>query len=305
MIRFPLIHLGILGLLLLGLSSCDLTRDIEIDLPEYEPEVVVESYLEPGLPFTVILTKSIGFFEDLRLVYVKDAVVTISYNGRTDTLAPFEIPINTPGLELLLDTALVNRFAQFLGESIYLYGQLQPVPELYDTPFTLNVLTAEGEELSAVTTIPTPVDILGTPYRYNDDSLALVLTQFQDDPNRANFYRRVLEKREMNIITDENGVSDTIWVGNILQDFTIDDEITNGQLITFGTGFDHRDGDTLIHSVYSVTAEYARFLETRDAAVVASLSPFGQPATVTTNVTGGQGIFTGQSLASVRMVIGE
>lgn len=290
---------------LLLLSACDLQQQVEIELPEYESEVVVEGYLQPGLPFTVILTQSVGFFDDLRLTYVKDATVSISYNNRTDTLQPIELPLNTPGLELILDTALVNRFRNFLGESIYLYGQLQPVPTLYDIPFTLNITTADGDELSATTTIPQPVEIAGTPYRFNDDSLALVLTQFQDDPERANFYRRLLEQREPRVSENPDGTTDTTWVTDGEQDFLTDDGISNGQLVTFGTAFQYEVGDTLIHTIYSVTEDYFRFVDTRDAALAASLSPFGQPAVVYTNVEGGQGIFTGQSLTQKVMVIGE
>lgn len=294
---FPLLLLG------LGLSSCDLTQDIEVDLPEYESEIFVESYLQPGLPFSVILTQTVGYFDALQLIYVEDAVVTVTYNNQTDTLQPLELPLNTPGLELLLDTALLNSFQEFLGDAIYLYGSLTPVPELYNSPFQLAVTTTDGTTLAATTIIPDPVEFEEPVIRFNDEGNALVLTRFQDDPNTDDYFRRILEVREERIVENEDGTVDTVWVSDEEQDFIADDQITNGEIQVFGTTFDYAVGDTLIQTIYSVTEAYADFITTRDAAIGASLSPFGQPAQLKGNIEGGQGIFTGQSRAELVTVI--
>ncbi len=295
----------ILPILLLGfvLSACDLTQEIEVELPEYEPEVMVESYLEPGLPFSVVLTQTVGYFDDLKLIYVKEATVSISYGNQTDTLTAIELPLSTPGLELLLDTALLNTIRQFLGETIYLYGSITPVPTLYETPFTLNITTQEGKTLSSTTIIPKPITFEEPVVRFNERDKALLLTQFMDDAGQANFYRRVLDKREQEVTEQPDGSLDSAWVTNNYQDFLVDDELGNGQLQVFGTAFDWVEGDTLIQTIYSVTADYYKFVTSRDAAIAASLSPFGQPAKLRGNIVGGQGIFTGQSQATQEVVV--
>ena len=48
---------------LLILAACDLEKEVEIDLPVYESRLVVESYLIPGEPFKLLLSKSAPFFE--------------------------------------------------------------------------------------------------------------------------------------------------------------------------------------------------------------------------------------------------
>lgn len=286
------------------LLSCDLTQEVTIDLPDYESEVVVESYLQPGLPFSVVLTQSVSFFDELQLIYVEGATVTVSYNNQRDTLTELTIPLNTPGLELLLDTTLLRGFQSFLGDGITIYGSLSPVPALYETPFTLEVITPDGKELSAKTVIPSPIDFEEPVIRFDDDNeRALLLTQFQDDGNRRNFYRRILSKREEQIEANEDGTTDTTWVSNELQDFLVDDELGNGELQTFGTAFDFVRGDTVVQTIYSVTEAYFDFVTTRDAALGASLSPFGQPAQLTSNIQGGQGIFTGQSRSELITII--
>ncbi len=296
-------HTVLFLLIAVALSSCDLTQQIEIELPEVESEVFVEGYLEPGNPVAVVLTQTVGFYDDLRLIYVKDAIVSLSYNNQTDTLISLEIPLSTPGLELLLDTASVNRFRNFLGEEVVLYGTLAPVPALYDTPFTLRVTTQEGEELLATTYIPRPVEFEEPIVRFNDEDRALILTRFQDDPNTRNFFRRVLSVREPEITENEDGTQDTVWVTNVEQDFLADDQLNNGEIQTFGTLYDYQVGDTITHTIISVTEAYSEFATTRDAAIGASLSPFGQPARLKGNIEGGQGIFTGQSRARQMTII--
>lgn len=293
-------------LILLILSSCNLTQEVDLDLPEYERQIVVESYLEPGQPYLLTLVESSGFFDDVELDYVRDATVTITHDGRTDTLQPIEIDILTPGIGAVLDTALLSLFEPIIGQGLYLYGSFSLVPESYDTDFQLQVTTEDGQELSAVTQIPSPIESQELEYKFNDDTMALVLTTFQDDPNTVDYYRRVLVQRKQVVTTDSMTMeSDTTFVNDVDQDFTIDDEVSNGGPIVFGTGFDYREGDTLISTIFHVTNDYYRFVSTRDAAIQASFSPFGQPAVVYTNVEGGIGLFTGFTRRQAMIVVGE
>ena len=52
-----------ISLITLAMFSCDLEKEVEIDLPDYEGRLVVECYLEPGEPMTLLLTKSSPYFE--------------------------------------------------------------------------------------------------------------------------------------------------------------------------------------------------------------------------------------------------
>ncbi|MEM7371502.1 MAG: DUF4249 domain-containing protein [Bacteroidota bacterium] len=295
---------ALLGLLFL--ASCNLTQEVDLELPEYEEQIVVESYLEPGQPFLLTLVKSSGFFDDIELDYVREATVTITHEGNTDTLQPLEIDILTPGIEAVLDTALLSLFEPIIGQGLYLYGSFSLVPEFYNTDFSLQVTTKDGQKLSAVTQIPSPIESQEMEYRFNDDTMALVLTTFQDDPNTVDYYRRLLVERKRVITTDSITMeSDTTFVNDVDQDFTIDDEVSNGGPIVFGTGFDYEEGDTLISTLFHVTNDYYRFIATRDAAIQASFSPFGQPAVVYTNITGGIGLFTGFTRRRAMIVVGE
>ncbi|MEM9986025.1 MAG: DUF4249 domain-containing protein, partial [Bacteroidota bacterium] len=262
---------------------------------EYEPEVVVESYLRPGLPFAVILTKSVGFFDTLQLQYVRNATVVMEYGNASDTLAPLEISLESDLIGQVVDTALLINFGPLFGESLVVYASLgSVVPNRFDLTYRLTVITEEGDTLRSSTMVPPPVEFNSNSFRFNDDSLAIFLTNFQDDHTQANFYRRLLQQREER---------DSAWVTRTNQDFVLDDAIGGGDLITFGTGFEFEQGDTLISTLYHITRDYWRFSETRDDAIAASLSPFAQPALIHTNIEGGQGLFAGFSVTSDTIVI--
>jgi hypothetical protein len=62
-----IVNIYFLLLVALVFASCDLEKEIELELPEYERQTVVECYLEPGLPFTLLLTKSDGFFSSYQI----------------------------------------------------------------------------------------------------------------------------------------------------------------------------------------------------------------------------------------------
>lgn len=277
-------HAVVCGLLLaVCLGACNLNRPIDIELPPYQPELVVECYLQPGAPYLLVLTESSSYFDPARLTFIQDAEVVIEHKGIRQSLEPTYLPFpdNVPELQIL---------KPIVGEQLFFYASAQLVPEDYESEFSLEIRTADGRSLQATTFIPPPVVMEEIEWKFDEqDSLAFVITRIQDDPDKANFYRRVLHKNSL--------------ANNPEQDFSVSDELLNGQKIPFGTGYDYKRGDTLIFSLYHITEAYYHFLETRDAAITANLSPFAQPAVVRSNIAGGIGIFTGFSLDRQEVII--
>ncbi|MDX1907339.1 MAG: DUF4249 domain-containing protein [Bacteroidia bacterium] len=282
-------------------TACNLEQAVDLDLPAYTSKPVVECYLQPGQPHLLMITRSVGYFDNIQLAYEREATVRIIHAGDTLILQPFEIRLDDPATGGLLDTALLNTLRPIVGDALYLYLSPLPVPADYESQFALEITLATGETIRSQTTIPKPVTIESVEWKFNADSMAYVLTRFQDDGNQANYYRRLLQAR---VPVTDSVTGDTLdWATRTEQDFTTDDQINNGSTFLFGTAYDYRAGDTLISTVYSLTGEYFRFIETRDAAIVANLSPFGQPAVVYGNIEGGTGIFTGISTTSKQVVI--
>ena len=67
------------------LFSCD--KVVEVDLPEYEHELVLEMYLEKGKPLRCLLTESLPYTDTAINKPVNDAIVIFSDGYKNDTLS--------------------------------------------------------------------------------------------------------------------------------------------------------------------------------------------------------------------------
>src|ERR1700733_4854053 len=77
----------------MGLSSC-FQKQINITLPPFKSQLVVEGYLEKGEPFQVAVSQTSNFFAapDLNAVFLRKATVILSYKNVVDTLVFNPIP---------------------------------------------------------------------------------------------------------------------------------------------------------------------------------------------------------------------
>lgn len=262
----------ILFLAALFLAACNLTQDVDIDLPDYQRQAVVECYLEPGQPFRLLLTQSYGFFDPFALdssflqkTLLEGATVTISYNGVTDTLAN--------GL-----------FTTFIAPiKLFNYQSNRLVPATPGIEYALHITLPGGGVITGQTTMLTrvPIDSVVVEFSPDIDTLARVLTYISDDRARPDYYRRLLNYSSLDSIPE--------------QDFLVDDRIITTPLIAFGTGYELTRGDTVFNTVFHITKDYYDYIESGQLAVFGNLSPFAQPSPIKSNVTGSDnplGIFT-------------
>lgn len=263
-------------------SACNLEKEIDLDLPLYDGQLVVECYLEPGKPFTLLLSRSAGFFEPFSTetdqffneILVDDAQVSIEHAGQTYALQE-------------------GIFFDFETKKIFNYSNPTFVPQSYNEDFQLHITTADGKTVTAKTRILPVVPIDSTVVKWDDsDTLALVLTFLTDDPGETNYYRRMLH---------ESSLDSTAF-----QDFAVSDRVVENGRLFFGTGYQFTDGDTLFHTVYHIDRAYYEFLESVRNAAIAGSSPFGTPGKLISNLEGDAGaigIFTGLSYDREMMVL--
>ncbi|MEM8525327.1 MAG: DUF4249 domain-containing protein [Bacteroidota bacterium] len=273
-------YIYIIGLLFL-VSACNLTQEVEIELPEYEDQIMVESYLIPGQPFALLLTQSFSYFapiptdneEYINQLFISDAEVTIRYDDQ----------------EIKLENEIL--FNPFTGK-LFNYGAGVLVPENYDSEFELEIKTAEGEIITASTFIPEPIPIDSVVIQFDErDSLARALTYWTDMPNKTNYYRRLFAK----------GQSDSLEI-----DFILDDDLTDNGLLLAGTNYDFAVGDTIFNTIYHTTEDYFNFMNSLFNADAANGNPFAQPSSLLSNVEGTDnplGIFSGLTFDDRRTII--
>jgi len=254
------------------LTSCNLEKEVEIELPAYERQYVVECYLEPGKPYNLLLTKSSSYFDSISLdpaTYLRDlladkAVVTITHNGTVHELK-----------ETLFLNPTNGKFANYASADI--------VPADYDQEFILKIATKEGKEINAVTKI-LPKVLIDSVVTEFQDTFARALTYLTDDQTTTNYYRRTLNFGSLDSIP--------------LQDFATDDKLATTSKFAFGTGYSFAKGDTIFNTIYHMSKEYFEFFRTISIAKSSNGNIIAQPSTIKSNVKGSAnpiGIFTGLS----------
>lgn len=245
-------------------ASCEaLQKEIDLDLPEFESQLVVECYLEPGKPYRANVSRSSSYYaptSDILNSIISDATVIITHLGVSDTLRTGLFPD---------------------GSNLYIYGSQTVVPADYDNDFFLEVIDSAGNRVTAITKIMPPVALDSIQIEpLQIDSSLIVLTFSQDDPTEENFYRRMQFRTEA--ITD-----------SLKLDFIVNDEVTsNNQLVIGGPPF-FVEGDTMIIHFLEISKEYYDFVESRERLESSNGNPFGQPGSILSNIEGGIGIFTG------------
>lgn len=257
----------------IALVSCNLEREIDINLPDYESRYVVECYLEPGQPFSLLLTRTASYFdpfpttnsEFLDDILVDGATVTIVHDGQTHTLQN--------GL-----------FFNPISRKAYNYLAAGPIPTDYENDFELNIVTPDGKTITATTRIlrPIPIDSIVVEFLEND-TLARVLTYFKDIPNEQNYFRRMLHEHTLDSIP--------------LQDFAADDRFVEGNIV-FGSAYNFAEGDTIFNTIFHIDRPYYDFFNSVQTAASSNGNPFGQPSPIISNLKGTAnsiGIFTGLS----------
>jgi hypothetical protein len=280
--KSTLLSLCYATLLLLGLSSCNLEKEIDIELPAYDSRLSLECYLEPGQVFSLLLTKTAPYFapfpdlddQFLAGILEDSATVVITHNG-----------INYP----LENRLFFNPFTR----KLFNYVALVPVPEDYNNDFTLNITTKDGKTITATTRLLPKVPIDSVIVQFAPmDTLARVLTYFKDDTNQRNYYRRMLHKSSLDSIA--------------LQDFVTDDRFTDNGRFVFGTNYDFAEGDTIINTLLHIDKTYFDYYESTQNAFFSNGNPFAQPSPINTRLggtAGAIGVFTGLSFNRVTTII--
>ena len=259
----------ILASLIFIVSACNLERSVDLNLPTFEPKLVVECYLEIGKPYRVVLTESVGYFGagltgDLPVV--GGATIVITYDGVRDTLEE-------------------SLFFDFVGGQlkVFNYGSNTIVPENFTNEFHLEVVDSLGRTLTASTQMKVPIPLDSIQNIVLQDSSVSILTIHTDPISEKNYYYRTLHRTNL--------IKDSLIIGFVLDDEFINNEATNQMIVGAPPFFQY--GDTAIVTLFHITEGYANFLSTTGDAEQNNGNPFATPGSIQSNVSGGLGTFTG------------
>lgn len=286
------------------MASCE--KDIDINIPDTEPQIVIEGTIENGGPPIVLVSETRGFFEptspeDIVNSYISGATVYVNDQQLS------EICVNDIPVEIL------PQFAELIGipledlDDLPLCGYVGfDITGAFDTSYDLRV-EVNSRVVTASTHIPNLVIPDSSYFRLwaNSPRYGYPFTRFTDPDTLNNAYR--VFTRRIGPNTNDNPV-DGIYYAPIGSTFL--DEFFNGTSIEVGfqrgqpynssrptdigeeAGF-FEIGDRFVFKFCAISEPSYQFYRTFEQQLGTNGSPFAAPNNVITNIEGGLGIWAG------------
>ncbi|MBK8413836.1 MAG: DUF4249 domain-containing protein [Bacteroidetes bacterium] len=265
---------------LLITSGCE--RDITVDLPTPEKELVVEGYINPGGPAYVFISRTAEFFAPVDSASLagyaeKNALVVVSDGIISDTLiAP-------------------------LPDIGYLYISTQLTGEVGKT-YSLYIRTADGKEATSTSTIKAPVvlDSVWFKVQADLDSLGWMWARLSDPGTPGNAYRWFAKRTNKD--DDFISPSGSVFEDKFFNGLSFDLVYNRGELPNSTAEEDeneedgyYKKGDTIVVKFASITKESFDFWRAAETQSSSNGNPFGSAAPLNSNVQGAIGIWEGFS----------
>ena len=261
-------------LVLLALTGCgSLQNNIDVPLPNYSAELVVECYLEPGQVPSLAVTTSVPYLGAVLPQVPTDVTVTLTLPNGTAVPLAFQ-----PNFQALTDTT---------GQKFHSHIGRDPLVARPGDVFTLDVRDTRGRHVTGTTTMLAPVPIVSLESKFNDkpgsERRAYVLTNFRDPAAPDDCYRLQLHKGDpaRGVFRKQPEV-----------DNAFEDRLLNGRPFIVGTSYRFYPNDTVTATLYHTDRAFYRFRQSVRDARSANGNPFGQPSAIYSNVQGGVGIFS-------------
>ena len=258
------------------LASC-VPKDIEIELPKHQPKLSIFSQVIPNRVLLVAVTKTFNSLEPqdslkgdsafISQLLVSDAIVTVSFGGRTETLQNI-----SPGIYVSINTL------QITGEQYTLYVK-DPA-----TGLECSATSAMLPKMNFSSVIPkTEIS--------NGDTSVSVEYSLTDMPGKDNFYLVSYTpfKRENSPAANNPFLSirPTQNTFQLLTDKLFEDGQYKGTL-----NVNAMPGDTIAVSLVNISEEYYKYLVVYQKSGKVFNQITGEPIDFPTNVINGYGFFT-------------
>ena len=276
------VYFAILSVLML---SC--TAPYEQELPAYEPELVIEAYVnqsEPLLTYALV-SRSIDYYNpDQNTQPIENATVTM-WEGVDDNGSirwDEDNPIN---------------FQHFEGlPGVYLpgLGYVGKEGHYYRIEVSL-----DGERATATSYLPELVEMDSFYYQnvlneQTDSTLPFSTMFFRDPADKENYYLLMEYSNEQSDWPPLWGSGDRIFV--------VDDELFNGEFFGYSDIFPRQYGDTVNLILAGIDASSFTYWESYENAL-GNGGPFSQPINVISNFDNARGLFSAMAVDKKKIII--
>jgi hypothetical protein len=301
-------------LILLAVISISCTKEVEIDIPGFEEQLVVEGRIQTGGYPIVFLSSSQDVYAPTDLgsylqSFIYDATVTVTLDGVTTDL------------ELMGVNQLPLESQKTLAEMLRLeFDQIGFVPiQVYSTQnnsligqvgktYTLSI-SHDGTNYTGSSQLLPPISLDDVYWRPDDidPEYGISVARLSDPANEYNAYR--WEAKRINIQQNGNEL-DTLFRSSKSSRGFFDDQFFDGLTFEFDALNRQKRKDTTHLKEYkrfyqlgdSVAIRFSRveravhdFYDKRDAQLGSNGNPFATPVNIPSNIEGALGVWAGIS----------
>lgn len=290
------------------------TKDVEVDIPGFEQQLVVEGRIQTnGFPI-VILSKSQDVYAPTDLSsylqsFVYDANVSVLVDGLQvdlELMTVDQLPVES---QKTFAEMLKLEFHQIGFIPIQVYSTLDnSVLGQVGKSYTL-LITHEGNNYSGTTQLLPPIALDDVYWRPDNDNpeYGLSVARLSDPPNQYNAYR--WEAKRINIQTNGEELDTLFRSSNSSRGFfddqffdglTFEFDALNRQEIKDPTHLEeykryYRFGDSVAIRFSRVEKAVHEFYDKKDAQLGSNGNPFATPVNIPSNIDGALGIWAGIS----------
>ncbi len=266
--------------------SCE--KNINIELKNADPVMVVDAQIENSKPPTVILTTSLNYFSEispsiLASSFVHDADITISNGVLTHLLKEYKIPLGGGYTAYYYGVDSTNLATAFTGE--------------FNKKYTLHI-NSKGKNYSATTTVPLltkhPDSVWFKQAPLNPDSnKRVMMVRTTDPPGLGNYIRYFTKTNNGVFLPGQNSVYDDSVIDGTTYEVQVDPGVDNNNPASIADNFFEK-GDTVTLKVCNIDKPTFTFWNTWEFARQSVGNPFSQPGKVVGNISNGAlGAFCG------------
>ena len=292
-------------------ASC--TKEVKIDIPGYEDELVIDGQIETDQPPIVILskTKNIYAATDLDAYlngFLSGAIVTVSDGTTTvqlDEICSDNLPAGTEALAAELfgipESELANyHICAYTTFNTAIWGQ---VGKTYDL-----TVVYDGKTYTSTTQILQPTALDSVYWKQDSDApegFGFSWATLSDPANQYDAYMWEVKRLDLG----ENGLPKDNAFKNTYSP-VFDDQFINGKTFDFAyenplnypenipdeqRGY-YGIGDTVVIKLSKMDQLVFEFMEKKYMQLQTSGNPFASPTAIPTNIVGGaQGVWAGYS----------
>ncbi len=297
-------------LILALLPAC--TKEVKIDIPGYEEQIVIDGRIETGFPPIVLISKSKDIYAPTDLEafmsgFVSGATVTVSNGTVTLTLSEICTDNLPPGTEPYVSQILGIDESELANVHICGYTTFDPqlfgeVGKTYD----LTVI-AEGNTYTASTSIlpPTQLDYLYWKPDGNLTTHGYSWAHLSDPPGQYDAYKWEVKRINHDVFGNEldanftepwSPVFDDEFFDGLSFDFFYDNPFGYDDGVLDDYAGLYAIGDTIVVKFSKMDSKVYDFMQKKYTQIGTAGNPFATPTNIPTNITGGAlGIWAGYS----------